>query len=157
VIAIRALSDGDFEAADAVLPLHRFDGWRDESTYLVAWDGIDPVGHVHIAWADTELGIPELQDMYVLPERRSEGIGAKLVTSAERLAAGRGHDRCSLSVSDANTRAQSLYQRLGYGRAELPPKRVQGTITIRGEPVEIDDTLIYFTKRIVDLESGRSS
>jgi GNAT superfamily N-acetyltransferase len=157
VIAIRALSDVDFEAADAALPLHRFDGWRDDSTYLVAWDGSKPVGHVHIAWADTELGVPELQDMYVLPERRSEGIGAELVTSAERLAAGRGHDRCSLSVSEANTRAQSFYERLRYGRAELPPKRVQGTITIRGEPVEIDDTLIYFTKRIVDLASRRSS
>ena len=91
-----------------------------------------------------------------MPERRSQGIGAKLVTSAERLAAGRGHDRCSLSVSEANTRAQSFYERLGYGRAELRKARA-GDDHDRGEPVEIDDTLIYFTKRIVDLASRRSS
>jgi GNAT superfamily N-acetyltransferase len=157
VIAIRALSNVDFEAADAALPLHRFDGWRDRSTYLVAWDGTDPVGHVHVAWRGTELDIPELQDMYVLPERRSQGIGGALVGAAERLAAERGHDRCSLSVSDANLRAQSFYERLGYARADVPPKRVQGTIVIRCEPVEIDDTLLYFTKRLVDLASGRSS
>jgi GNAT superfamily N-acetyltransferase len=157
VIAIRVLSDVDFEAADAVLPLHRFDGWRDDSTYLVAWDETEPVGHVHVAWSGTELGGPELQDMYVLPERRSQGIGGTLVGAAERLAAERGHDRCSLSVSDANLRTQSFYERLGYVRADLPPKPVQGTIIIRGEPVEIDDTLLYFTKRIVDLASGRSS
>jgi GNAT superfamily N-acetyltransferase len=157
VIETRVLGDADFEAADALLPLHRFDGWRGDSTYLVAWEGSDPVGHVHIAWADTQLGVPELQDMYVLPDRRSEGIGAELATAAERLAAERGHDRCSLSVSDANSRARSLYERLGYVRADLPPKRVHGTIIIRGEPFEIDDTLLYFTKRIVDLASGRSS
>jgi GNAT superfamily N-acetyltransferase len=157
VIAIRALRDVDFEAADAALPLHRFNGWRDDSTYLVAWEGSDPVGHVHIAWADTELGVPELQDMYVLPDRRSEGIGAELAAAAERLAAERGHGSCSLSVSDANPRAQRLYERLGYARADLPPKRVRGTITIRGEPFEVDDTLLYFTKRIVDFASGRSS
>ena len=157
MIGIRALSEIDFESVDATLPLHRFDVWRDDSTYLVAWDGSDPVGHVHVAWSGTELGGPELQDMYVLPERRSQGIGGTLVGAAERLAAERGHARCSLSVSDTNLRAQSFYERLGYARADLPPKRVQGTIVIRGEPVEIDDTLLYFTKRIVDLASGRSS
>jgi hypothetical protein len=58
-----------------VLPLHRFNGWMKESTYLVAWDGSAPVGHVHIAWEKTRLELPELQDMYVLPERRSQGGG----------------------------------------------------------------------------------
>ena len=36
-------------------------------------------------------------------------------------------------------------------------RMLQGTITIRGEPFEIDDTLVYFTKQIVDLAPGRSS
>lgn len=151
------LTAADFDAADAGLPLHRFDGWADDSTYVVAWDGPEPVGHVHIAWAGTELRLPELQDMYVLPGRRSEGIGAALAVAAERLVADRGHDRCSLSVSDRNTRARSLYERLGYTRAELPPRRVEGTIMIRGEQVEVDDVLLYFTKSIVDLAPSRSS
>jgi GNAT superfamily N-acetyltransferase len=157
VIEARVLTAADLAAADAVLPLHRFDGWADDSTYLVAWDGPEPVGHVHIAWAGTELGLPELQDMYVLPGRRSEGIGTALAETAEELAARRGHGHCSLSVSDQNRRARDLYERLGYTLADLPPKRVQGTITIRGEPFEVDDTLLYFTKPIVDLAPGSSS
>jgi GNAT superfamily N-acetyltransferase len=157
VIETRVLNEADFELVDGALPLHRFDGWADGSTYLVAWDERGPVGHVHIAWADTELGLPELQDMYVLPERRGEGIGTTLAAAAESIASERGHDRCSLSVSDGNLRARSLYERLGYAPADLPPKRVQGTITIRGEPFEVDDTVVYFTKRLVDLAPGRSS
>jgi hypothetical protein len=34
---------------------------------------------------------------------------------------------------------------------------IKGTITIRGEPVQIDDTLMFCTKRVVDLATGRSS
>jgi GNAT superfamily N-acetyltransferase len=157
VIETRVLTEADFDLVDAALPLHRFDGWADDSTYLVAWDRGVPIGHVHIAWSDTELGLPELQDMYVLPERRSEGIGGALVAAAEHVAVDRGHDHCSLSVGEGNRRARSLYERLGYAPAQVPSKRVQGTIWIRGEPVEVDDTLVYFTKRIVDLASGRSS
>ena len=43
---------------DARLPLHRLDGAQ---TYLVAWDGDEPVGHAHIAWHGTKLGIPEVK------------------------------------------------------------------------------------------------
>jgi GNAT superfamily N-acetyltransferase len=157
VIQTRVLTESEFDAADAVLPFHRFDGWRDDSTYLVAWDGARPVGHVHISWAGTELHLPELQDMYVLPERRGAGIGAALAATAERLVAERGHSRCALSVSARNDRARSLYERLGYTPADLPPKKVQGTITIRGERVEVDDVLVYFTKRVVDFAADRSS
>jgi GNAT superfamily N-acetyltransferase len=157
VIETRTLTEAEFDATDAVLPLHRFDGWSDDSTYLVAWDGPHPVGHVHIAWAGTELRLPELQDMYVLPERRGAGIGAALAATAERLVAERGHSRCSLSVSARNDRARSLYERLGYTAADQPPKHVRGTITIRGKPVEVDDVLVYLTKPVVDLAAGRSS
>lgn len=157
MIAVRELTEAEFGQVDRVLPLHRFGGFTEGATYLVAWQGAAPIGHVHVAWTDTELGLPELQDMYVLPDRRGEGIGAALAAAAERLAAARGHDRCSLSVSEANTRARRLYERLGYAPAEIPPKRIKGTITIRGEPVEIDDTLIFLTKHVVDLATGRSS
>jgi GNAT superfamily N-acetyltransferase len=145
VIEIRELVEADLTRAEQ-LPLHRFDGFREEATYLVAWDGDEPLGHVHVAWSATELGLPELQDMYVLPEHRGEGIGSALAAEAERLAAARGHGRCSLSVSDANADARRLYERLGYARAEVPPKRVTGTIEVRGGTLDVDDTLLYFTK-----------
>ena len=55
----------------------------------------------------------------------------------------------SLSVSqDKNPAARSLYNRLGYSAADAAPVRVAGLITIRGQPVEVDDTLIYMTKAL---------
>jgi GNAT superfamily N-acetyltransferase len=148
MIDVHELDEQEFARVDDALPLHRFNGWTEGSTYLVAWDGAAPIGHVHIAWEETELALPELQDMYVLPERRSQGVGKLLARAAERLVSSQGHDRCSLSVSEANTVARRLYERLGYTRASVPPKRVRGTITIRGDPFDVDDTLLYFTKRV---------
>jgi hypothetical protein len=67
------------------------------------------------------------------------------VGAAERLAAARGHERMSLSVGEAGE-ARRLYERLGYRDAGVPPVRVEGTIVIRGEPLEVDDTLVYLVK-----------
>jgi GNAT superfamily N-acetyltransferase len=142
VIAVRPLGDDDTATVDAVLPLSRLDSAQ---TYLVAWDGDVPVGHAHVAWEGGHVGAPEIQDMYVLPERRGAGIGATLVGAAERLAAERGHERMSLSVGEGSD-ARRLYERLGYRDAGVPPVRVEGTIMIRGEPLEVDDTLVYLVK-----------
>ena len=131
---------------DAWLPLHRLDVAQ---TYLVAWDGAYPVGHAHVAWADTKLGVPEVQDLFVLPERRRRGVATELSRAAERLAAGRGHGRISLGFSVDNVPARRLYKQLGYRDAGVPPERHLGTILIRGRPVKIDDTVIYLIK---DLE-----
>ena len=38
----------------------------------------------------------------------------------------------------------------------VEPERVTGTIVIRGQPIEVDDTLIYLVKD-VDSGSSRSS
>jgi GNAT superfamily N-acetyltransferase len=144
VTAIRVLSDDEIAAVDAVLPLSRLDSVQ---TYLVAWDGDEPVGHAHVAWEGGHVGVPEIQDMYVLPARRGQGIGAALVEAAERLAAERGHARMSLSVSEGG-QARPLYERLGYVDSGVPPVRVKGTIMIRGEPLEVDDTLVYLVKSL---------
>jgi GNAT superfamily N-acetyltransferase len=156
---IRELTRHDVALVDEHLPLNRLDGWREGgSTYLVAWDGAKPVGHALVAWERTELGVPEVQDVYVLPEHRREGFAAALTGAAERLAAERGHGRLSLSVGIGNEAARQLYAKLGYADADLPPKRVRGTITLRGEPFDVDDTLLYLVKDVaVDLARGRSS
>jgi GNAT superfamily N-acetyltransferase len=148
VIEVRELKEQELARVGEALPVHRLNGWNGESTYLVAWDGDTPIGHVHIAWAGTELNLPELQDMYVVPDRRNGGVGTVLANVAEQLVLFRGFDHCCLSVSDRNEDARRLYERLGYARAAIPPKRVRETITIRGEPFDVDDTLLYFTKRV---------
>jgi GNAT superfamily N-acetyltransferase len=154
VIAIRALRPDEVERVDRVLPLHRL---GNDGDYVVAWDDGAPVGHAFIAWTGTKLGLPEIQDVYVLPERRGEGLGTALTQAAEQTAVSRGHDRCSIGTGIANAGARRLYERLGYARADVPPQRVRGPITIRGELVEIDDTLLYFTKHLVDSARSRSS
>jgi ribosomal protein S18 acetylase RimI-like enzyme len=156
---IRALTEEELALVDAHLPLSRLDTWRTVgSTYLVAWDGDTPVGHAYVAWDGTELGVPEVQDVYVVPELRRRGIAAELTHAVERLAAERGHDRISLSVGVGNDAARSLYAKLGYADAGLPPKRVQGTILLRGKPFDVDDTLLYLIKTIaVDFGPARSS
>jgi GNAT superfamily N-acetyltransferase len=154
-IDIRELSGDEIAHVDAVLPLHRLDSAQ---TYLVAWDGDEPVGHAHVAWTGTKLGVPEIQDVYVLPEHRRRGVASALDRAAEQLAAERGRPRISLGCGVDNAPAHRLYERLGYTDAGLPPEHVRGTIVIRGKPVEIDDTLIYLVKDVaVDSERSRSS
>jgi GNAT superfamily N-acetyltransferase len=137
------------------LPLHRLDG---AETYLVAWEGSDPVGHAHVAWSETKLGVPEIQDVFVLPECRRRGVASALTQAAERLAASRGHRRSSLSVGIGNDAARQLYAKLGYEDAGVPLERVLGTIMLRGEPFDVDDTLLYLVKTLaVDFGAARSS
>ncbi|HEX9380681.1 MAG TPA: GNAT family N-acetyltransferase [Gaiellaceae bacterium] len=129
-----------------LLPLHRLGVHQ---TYLVAWQDDDPVGHAHVAWTGTKLGVPEIQDVFVRPELRRRGIASALTQGAERHAAERGHARISLSYGIANEAARRLYERLGYRDAGLRPQRVQGTVLMRGKPVEVDDTLVYLIKDLV--------
>ena len=127
--------------------MHRLEGAQ---TYLVAWDGGEPVGHAHVAWEETTLGVPEIGDVFVPVELRGRGIGTELSEAAERLARMRGHRQISISASIANEGALRLYRRLGYRDAGLPPKHVQGTIVLRSGPMEVDDTLLYLVKDITD-------
>ena len=111
-----------------------------------------------MAWERTTLGVPEIQDVFVLRELRGRGIGTRLSQAAEELARARGHESISISSSVANEGALRLYRRLGYRDADLPPQRIQGTIQIRGKPVEVDDTLLYLVKELgVDSGASRSS
>ena len=144
MIAVRPLTDADLPVVDARLPLSRLDQ-EGERTYLIAWDGAEPVGHAHIAWQGHG-GIPEIQDAFVLAERRGEGVGSVLTAAAEREATARGHSQIGLTVNVANLGARRLYDRLGYGDAGEEPQRISGTIMLRGEPLEVDDTLLWLVK-----------
>jgi ribosomal protein S18 acetylase RimI-like enzyme len=91
--------------------------------------------------------VPEIGDVWVVPDRRGQGIGSELTRAAERLAAARGHERISLSVSlEKNPGARRLYERLGYRDAGIEPERIAGTIRLRGKPFAVDDTLLHLVK-----------
>lgn len=63
-----------------------------------------------------KLGIPEIQNVNVLPAHRRQGIGERLIAAAEDLAREHGATQAGVSVglhSDYGA-AQRLYVRLGY-------------------------------------------
>jgi GNAT superfamily N-acetyltransferase len=148
VVTVRELQPGEVAYVDTRLPLSRLDQQVEQgSSYLIAWEDDQPVGHAHLAWEGTHLGVPEVQDVFVLPEHRSRGIAMLLNEAAEEEARARGWDSISLSVSkDGNPVARRLYERLGYIDAGLEPVHVSGTIMLRGLPFEVDDTLVYLVK-----------
>ena len=148
MVTVTQLQPGDVAHVDRYLPLNRLDQQRAEgSTYLVAWDDEQPIAHAHIAWVGTHLGVPEIQDVFVVPERRRRGIAAQLTDAAEQEARARGWDSISLSVSqDGNVAARQLYAKLGYADAGVDPVRVSGSIMLRGRPFEVDDSLLYLVK-----------
>ena len=111
----------------------------------MAWDGSEPVGHAHIAWKETALGVPEIGDVFVPAELRGRGIGTQLSEAAEQMARMRGHRQISISASIANEGALRLYRRLGYRDAGLPPKRPRDDHRGAGA-MEVDDTLLYLIK-----------
>jgi GNAT superfamily N-acetyltransferase len=150
VVTVRELSPADVELVDRHLPLSRLDQHIEEgSTYLIAWEGEQPVGHARIAWRGTHLELPEIQDVYVSPEHRRRGVATLLTATAESAARARGCDRISLSVSEeGNPSARKLYEGLGYVDAGVPSVRTVGLITLRGQPFEVDDTLMYLSKAL---------
>lgn len=139
---IRPLDPSERESVGGVLGLARLH--QGDGIYLVAWLEGEPLGHAHLALSDP----PELQDVAVRPEYRRRGIGSALTAHAEGEARTRGFDRLRLGVSVDNAAAQALYRRCGYTDAGIGLKRMKGTIEIRTGPIEVDDTLMTWEKRL---------
>ncbi len=57
-----------------------------------------------------------LNDLYVVPESRTHGIGRALLERAERLAQETGAVGLTLSTATDNLKAQRLYESMGYRR-----------------------------------------
>lgn len=70
---------------------------------------------IHFATFSTFLGRAGvwLEDLYVRPGWRGQGIGERLLRSVVARAEARGAGRCEWSVLDWNERAIHLYERLG--------------------------------------------
>ena len=144
---IRELAPEEVERVGAVLGLARLG--QGDGSYLVAWEGDEPLGHAHLALTDP----PELQDVSVRPAYRRRGVATALADAAERAAVAQGFARLRLSVSVDNEAALVMYRQLGYRDTGVPPKRVHGTIRIRAGTLEVDDTLLTLEK---SLERGDS-
>jgi len=82
----------------------------------------------------------------VIPPLRNRGIGAKLMLAAEDLCVTRGVRELYLEVIEGNTRAEKLYERLGFERtrkfltAEGRPAKFEG-FGILPEKAELTDLI----------------
>jgi len=115
---------GQFSSGDSRVHAFRYARQQEQhSVYLIAWLGEVPVGHLDLWWQAAEdtpsaqqylAGCPELNGIAVLPEHQSQGIGTRLIAAAEQMARERGSREMCVGVDIENTRARSLYERLGY-------------------------------------------
>jgi GNAT superfamily N-acetyltransferase len=100
-------------------------------TYLVAWEGERPVGHVLIRWDGPHLesmhsalpACPELEDYYVDPGYQGRRIGLRLIETAEQEALARGYRHMGLAVglTPDYDRARAIYLRRGYRGVGFAP------------------------------------
>ena len=56
----------------------------------------------------------EIDEFFVLPRSRAQGIGAQLLAAAERALAARGCVRLQLQLAVGNAGARAFYERRGY-------------------------------------------
>lgn len=62
-----------------------------------------------------------LAELYVIPERRSEGVGRALMEAAIALARARGADHMDLGTSEDDVAARRLYESMGFTNREGRP------------------------------------
>ena len=60
----------------------------------------------------------EIDELFVLPEQRTRGIGAQLLAAAEAALAARGYVRLQLQLAEDNSIAAAFYERRGYSRRD---------------------------------------
>ena len=81
---------------------------------VIASFGSLPVGFTFVIGHDDPVWGTLIDNLHVLPEARSAGIGPQLLAEAARGIEARGWDRRAyLRVYDANTRARAFYKRMG--------------------------------------------
>jgi GNAT superfamily N-acetyltransferase len=102
----------------------------DDGTQLLALDATGPVGTVVAIRDDDEPELFHIYAMWVAPERRGSGLGARLLAAAETWIVAAGGRAAELSVTSAAPVAARLYTRAGYepDGTETPSTHTPGLI-----------------------------
>lgn len=92
-------------------------------------------GEAAVAFADDDLGVAVLRlrenlwstareaylaELYVVPDRRNQGLGGPLLDHALDLARTLGADRIELGTSEDDVAARKVYEKHGFTRFEGP-------------------------------------
>jgi GNAT superfamily N-acetyltransferase len=88
----------------------------ERGTMLGAWRGGELLGYACLYWTYTSLIPAEIvlmNDLYVVPEARGEGVGRALIEASAAVARERGAARLTWMTAADNERAQRLYDTTG--------------------------------------------
>lgn len=120
---------------------------------LIARCGGTATGFVILNWKPQyalyrRLGMPEIQDLNVVPEARRQGIATALIHHCENLARARGctHMGIAVGLDSSYGAAQRLYMKMGYvpdGNGITYDREPVG----RGEVRPVDDDLCLMMVR----------
>jgi ribosomal protein S18 acetylase RimI-like enzyme len=94
---------------------------KGESVMFVALQGPNAVGFVHLYPVFSSVNLTRqwiLNDLYVTPEARKQGVGLALAERARRFAESTQADGLTLETAADNHAAQRLYEGLGWKRDE---------------------------------------
>lgn len=124
VAADLPLLDARWPTPDEVHSSHLSEQSAGRATFLVAWDGDEPLGSAMVQWrgpvgARAREAYPEaveVNHLQVREEHRGRGVGTAIIAAAEELARGRGRTQMAVGVAHDNDGAARLYERLGYRR-----------------------------------------
>ncbi|MFP7171765.1 GNAT family N-acetyltransferase [Terribacillus sp. 7520-G] len=94
---------------------------RGDSVIFLAKEGDDCIGFMQLYPTFSSIGMKKawiLNDLYVAEGARKQGVGEKLLDTAEAFARETGAGSIALSTAPDNDKAQRLYERKGYERDE---------------------------------------
>jgi ribosomal protein S18 acetylase RimI-like enzyme len=95
---------------------------EDEVTVLLAGDAPDGLALLRFRPGIWSTGLEAyLQELYVVPPLRGQGIGRSLLTEAIELSRERGADGIDLNTGETDTAARSLYESMGFTNREGVP------------------------------------
>lgn len=133
MICIRPASENDIVTLEGVLKTcggakendHFIRCFHEQRTgqrqIYIAFHEDRPAGYVHLVWAPVyapfaRAGIPEIQDLNVIPDLRQKGIGTALMELCEQECRNAGKTEIGLGVGlyGSYGPAQRLYVRRGY-------------------------------------------
>ena len=137
--------------------------YASKAVYLIAWCGNIPVGHVLLEWSGTSdepmrsqlPHCPNLEDLFVVPQHRSRGVGSRLLHEAEARARQEGYSHIGLGVAVDNPSARRLYRHQGYDDAGFGEYKSGGTyINREGKEQTWEENCCYLLKPIRSIESA---
>jgi GNAT superfamily N-acetyltransferase len=94
----------------------RFLDPSEDGMLLGAWRDGEPCGYACLYWSFTSLIPAEtvlMNDLYVVPEARGQGVGRALIEASAATARQRGAARLTWMTAQDNERAQRLYDTTG--------------------------------------------